>query len=206
MTTPDATVFRSAAFYMAVGKAFTLMAMVVPALAMIELLNQVWHGTVSEWLGIRVGDRLAIFRFYTAPFLHFGWDHLRINSSAIIILGTFALAGGMGRFLGSTAIIATASGFGVWFFTPPGTLVVGASGVIFGWMGLLILRGLLEHTWWHLAVVIVVGLLYGWQLTNSMVSTDPSIAWQGHVGGFVGGLFAAFVLRRTPPKPKDEKK
>jgi membrane associated rhomboid family serine protease len=198
-------VFRSPAFYSAVGKAFVVMCMVVPALAVVVLLDQAWHGHIVEWLGIRSGDRWAIFRFYTAPFLHFGWDHLRLNSSPIVILGTLVLAGGTSRFFTATAIVATTSGFAVWFFTPPGTLVVGASGVIFGWVGLLILRGLLEHTWWHLVVALVVGFLYGWELTNNLVSSDPAIAWQGHVGGFVGGLFAAVVLRVKPAKPEPKK-
>jgi membrane associated rhomboid family serine protease len=135
-----------------------------------------------------------------APFLHFGWDHLLANSYAIIILGTFALAAGTKRFLVATWLIAMASGLAVWFLTPAGTLVLGASGVAFGWLGLLFMRGLVERSWWHLAVALIAGLLYGAQL-SLMVPKDESISWQGHLFGFIGGAVAGLVTRRPSPKP-----
>ena len=38
-----------------------------------------------------------------SPFLHAGWDHLYGNAVPLILLGTFALAGGGRRFVWSTA-------------------------------------------------------------------------------------------------------
>jgi len=181
------------------------MCLVVPSLAVVKLIDQAMHGQLNVWLGIRPKDPGGLIRIYSAPFVHSGWDHLVANSSPLIILGTFVLAGGFGRFTGATLLIMTASGLGVWFLTPPDYLVTGASGVIFGWIGLLFVRGIIEHTWWHLAVALIVGLLYGWQL-NLLVPKDESISWQGHLFGFAGGMVAAVATRRKPPKPKEEKK
>ncbi len=83
----------------------------------------------------------------------------------------------------------------MWFLTPPNYLVLGASGVIFGWLGLLFTRGLVERSLWHLAVALIVGLLYGWQLIL-LVPTDEQVSWQGHLFGFAGGMLAAVVTRR----------
>ena len=118
----------------------------------------------------------------------------------LIITGTFVLATGLGRFLGITGLIALISGLGVWFTGDPGTVVVGASGVIFGYLGYLLVRGIVERSLWGVAVGVVVGLLYGAQLVL-LVPTDERISWQGHLFGFVGGVLAAILFRRPRPKP-----
>jgi membrane associated rhomboid family serine protease len=87
------------------------------------------------------------------------------------------------------------SGLGVWFTGSPGSVVVGASGVIFGYLGLLFMRGIVERSWWNLGVVLLVGLLYGWQLIG-IFPTDERISWQGHLFGLLGGLVAAVIFRR----------
>ena len=46
-----------------------------------------------------------------------------------------------------------------------------------------------------LAVALVAGLLYGWQLVL-LLPGDNRISWQGHLFGFAGGILAAIFLRR----------
>ncbi|HEY7225708.1 MAG TPA: rhomboid family intramembrane serine protease [Micromonosporaceae bacterium] len=197
MTYPDESArFGSPAFYAAVGRAFVVMCAVVPVLALLVLANMRTNGALNLRLGIRPHQLSGLDGILFAPFLHNGWDHLLANSSPIIILGTFALAAGTRRFLIATWLIIVVSGLGVWFLTPPNYLVLGASGVAFGWLGLLFMRGLVERSWWHLAVALVAGLLYGWQLTL-LVPRDESISWQGHLFGFLGGVLAAILTRRS---------
>ena len=112
------------------------------------------------------------------------------------------LAGGASRFIWSTLLIAVVSGLGVWAATPAGYLVVGASGIIFGWLGLLLMRGVVDRSLWNFAVVVIVGLLYGWHL-SALFPTDLRISWQGHLFGFVGGLCAAILFRRPRPEESD---
>ena len=77
-------------------------------------------------------------------------------------------------------------------------MVVGASGVIFGYLGILLTRGIVERSWWNFAVVLLVGLLYGWQLVG-ILPTDERISWQGHLFGLLGGVVAAILFRRRRP-------
>lgn len=191
----DANRFGTQAFYAALGRAFVAMCTVVPGLALIELLDQRLDGRLDMQLGIRPHRVSGLDGILFAPFVHSGWEHLLANSSPLILLGTFALAAGTKRFLVATWIIAIVSGLGVWFLTPPHYVVVGASGVIFGWLGLLFMRGLVEGSLWHLAVAFIVGLLYGWQLVL-LLPTDDQISWQGHLCGFAGGMLAALLTRR----------
>jgi membrane associated rhomboid family serine protease len=191
----DVSRFGTQAFYAALGRAFVAMCAVVPVLAFIEFVDQRLHGRLDAIAGIRPHQVSGLDGILLAPLVHDGFAHLVANSAPLILLGTFVLAAGTRRFLIATLIITIASGLGVWFLTPPNYLVIGASGVIFGWLGFLLMRGIVEHSLWNLGVSIVVGLLYGWQLI-AVLPTDERVSWQGHLFGFLGGMASAIVLRR----------
>jgi membrane associated rhomboid family serine protease len=88
----------------------------------------------------------------------------------------------------------------VWIIGDPRSVVVGASGVVFGYLGLLFTRGFVERSWWNLGVAAFIGLLYWYQLYN-VLPTDQPISWQGHLLGLVGGVVSAIVFRRRRPRP-----
>jgi len=198
----DAARFGTEAFYASLGRAFVTMCAVIPFLFLIEAIDKgIGNGQLDIAGGIipRRVDGLDGVLF--SPFLHAGWDHLYGNAVPLILVGTFALAGGSRRFIWSTAVIMLVSGLGVWFVGDPGSVVVGASGVIFGYLGLLVTRGLVERSWWNLGVAAFIGLLYWYQLYN-ILPTDQPISWQGHLLGLVGGAVAAILFRRKRYKPQ----
>ncbi|GAA4694490.1 rhomboid family intramembrane serine protease [Phytohabitans rumicis] len=204
-TTPsgDPNRFGTEAFYAALGRAFVAMCAIVPVLFVIEACDG-WLNNSFDAAGGIVPRRInGLDGVFFAPFLHHGFDHLYSNSVPLILLGTFVLAAGGRRFLYATIFIVLASGLGVWFTGSPNTVVVGASGVIFGYLGLLLMRGLVERSWWNLGVVVLVGLLYGWQLLAGILPGDPQVSWQGHLFGFLGGLVAAILFRRRHPRYDD---
>ena len=195
------TKFGTPAFYAALGRAFVTMCAVIPVLFLIEVIDQgLGGGSLDVAAGIipRRVDGLDGVLF--GPFLHAGWDHLYGNAVPLILVGTFALAGGTRRFVWSTALIMLISGLGVWLIGKPNSVVVGASGVIFGYLGLLFTRGFVERSWWNLGVAGFIGLLYWYQLYN-VLPTDQPISWQGHLLGLFGGAVAAVLFRRRRPQP-----
>lgn len=199
-TTRSAAVnqFGTEAFYASLGRAFVSLCAVVPVLFAIEALDQ-WLSLNLDTLGGIIPRHVqGIDGVVFAPFLHASWDHLYGNSVPLILLGTFALAPGWRRFVWSTVLIMIVSGLGVWFIGDPGSVVVGASGVIFGWLGLLFARGLVERSWWNLGVTALVGLLYWWQL-SSIFPTNQAVAWQAHLIGLVAGMVAAVIFRAKRP-------
>ena len=98
-----ATKFGTVAFYASLGRAFVTMCAVIPFLFLIEVID---IGARSGYLDVAGGiiphrlDGLDGVLF--SPFLHAGWDHLYGNSVPLILVGTFALAGGARRFICST--------------------------------------------------------------------------------------------------------
>jgi membrane associated rhomboid family serine protease len=198
----DPSRFGSDAFYSALGRAFVAMCAAVPVLFLIELIDNLTGNELQRDGGIQPHAIRGLDGIVLAPFLHANFEHVTANSVPLILLGTFVLAAGTRRFLIATTFIALVSGLGVWLIGNPGTLVVGASGVIFGYFGLLIVRGVVERSWWNIAVALLIGLLYGWQLVGVLPAVDSNISWQGHLCGFVGGMVAAILVRRRRPRPE----
>ncbi|WP_249714041.1 rhomboid family intramembrane serine protease [Rhizomonospora bruguierae] len=187
--------FGTEAFYAALGRAFVAMCAVVPVLFLIEVIDRGMGQALDVAGGIRPGHLTGLDGVIFAPFLHASFAHLYGNSVPLILLGTFVLAAGTRRFLWSTGVIMLVSGLGVWFTGDRDSIVVGASGVIFGYLGLLLARGVVDRSWWHLGVGALIGLLYGWQIIG-VLPADPSVSWQGHLFGFIGGVLAAVLFRR----------
>jgi membrane associated rhomboid family serine protease len=193
------TPFGSDAFYASLGRAFVAMCAVVPVLFGIEMLDWWLGADLDVRYGIQPKRIEGLDGVVASPFLHVDFAHLYSNSVPLILLGTFVLAAGARRFLWSTVVIALSSGLGVWFLGDPRSVTVGASGVIFGYLGLLLARGLVEHSWWNLGVGLLIALLYGWQIIG-VLPADPQVSWQGHLFGFLGGLVSAALFRNGRPK------
>jgi membrane associated rhomboid family serine protease len=194
--------FGTDAFYASLGRAFFTMCAVIPVLFLIEAIDiAIGAGRLDMAGGIIPHHLDGLDGVLFSPFLHAGWDHLYGNAVPLILVGTFALAGGTKRFIWSTLVIMLISGLGVWFIGKPDTVVVGASGVIFGYLGLLVMRGIVERSWWNLGVAAFIGLLYWYQIYN-ILPTDQPISWQGHLLGLIGGMVAAVLFRRRRVKPQ----
>jgi membrane associated rhomboid family serine protease len=190
---PDANRFGTDAFYAAIGRAFVVMCAFVPVLFVIEMLDVALDDRLQNNFGVDPRRLDGLDGIVFSPFLHVDFEHLAANSVPLILMGTFVLADGARRFLLSTALIALVGGIGEWLITDRNT--VGASGVIFGYFGLLLARGFVERNWWNIGVSLLIGLVYGGLLLGVLPS-DPSISWQGHLCGFIAGLIAAVVFRR----------
>ncbi|MCZ7417397.1 MULTISPECIES: rhomboid family intramembrane serine protease [unclassified Streptomyces] len=156
-------------------------------------------GPIVREYGIQPRDTDELLDIFPAAFLHFGWDHVLANTVPLVIFGFLAALRGMGRFLGVVLVIIVTSGLGVWLTAPAGTNTAGASGVVFGLFGYLLVRGFVERDALDITAGITVLLLYG-SILWGVLPTSSGVSWQGHLFGLIGGVLAAFWLRRTPPR------
>ncbi len=178
-------------------------AVVATVLAVMWLLEVVDAGTGGQLdaYGIRPRTLDGLEGIPLSPFLHAGFGHLMSNSAVLAVLGVVAyVAVSLGRFLALVAITTLTSGLGAWTFGATGSVVVGASGVIFGLLGFLLVRGLVERSPGSITVSIMVLLVYGGTITGVLPGM-PFVSWQSHLFGFLGGVAAAFWLRRRPAVP-----
>jgi membrane associated rhomboid family serine protease len=129
-----------------------------------------------------------------APLLHAGWQHLVANTVPLLVLGFLAMAGGLRQWIAVTALIWLVAGVGVWLTAPPHTVTVGASGLIFGWLTFLLVRGWFNRSVWQILLGVVLFALWGGALWGLLPGT-PGISWQGHLFGAIGGILAAYLAR-----------
>ena len=130
-----------------------------------------------------------------APFLHGGLDHLIGNSVPFVILGFLTLLRGQAIFFAATVVIAVVAGAGTWFLGEDGSTHIGASGLIFGYFGFLVMAGFFERSLKSVVVALVVGFIYG-GLIWGVLPGQQGISWEGHLFGLIGGVIAAYFLTR----------
>lgn len=154
-------------------------------------------GRRLDGLGIEPRKPGELVDIVPAAFTHFGFGHLASNSLPLLVLGFIAALRGIGRFLAVSFAVIVVSGLGVWAVAPAHTNTAGASGLIFGLFGYLLIRGFVDHRALDIVVGLFVGALYGSILWGVLPSAH-GVSWQGHLFGLLGGVAAAFVFRERP--------
>jgi len=170
---------------------------------MVAVLAVVWAVQVANWsadyrlsleYGIRPRDRDSLAEVATAPFLHFSWVHLEGNSGPLFIFGFLAAYRGVGRFLGLTALVVLASGLGAWATATAGTVGAGASGVVFGYFGYVLVKGAFDRHLVDVVVGLVMALCFAYQFVGLL--PREGIGWQAHLFGFLGGIVGGWLFRQ----------
>lgn len=134
------------------------------------------------------------------PFLHANLQHIVSNTVPLFILLTL-LAGSQANSRTVVVAIISVSGALLWLFGRP-AIHIGASGLIFGLMGFLIVSGLLERRFVPLLISILVIFLYGGTLLLGIVPRLGShVSWDGHfLGAVAGGVVAYILTSHSRPK------
>jgi membrane associated rhomboid family serine protease len=171
---------------------------VLAVLWAVQIVNWIDHYWLSRHFGIVARQPSRLPDIFTAPLLHWSFSHIEANSAPLFFLGFFAAYRGIRRFVGVTALIVVMSGLGSWLFSPTRTVGAGASGVVFGYFGYVVLRGLVERYLIDVIVGLVVAVSY-WSILQGVLPQDPHISWQAHLFGLIGGMVAALLLRQRVP-------
>ncbi len=178
------------------GAALVMLALLA-GLWLLEVLDLASGGSLDAY-GIETRDVDGLPEIFTAPFLHAGFDHLMSNTVPFGVLGFLVLLGGLRRWVLSSLTSIVSSGLFAWLLTPAGTIVLGASGLIFGWLTYLVVRGVWSRRPTQVLVGLAVLVVYG-GLIWGVLPGAAGISWQAHLGGAVGGVLAARLLHRGGP-------
>jgi membrane associated rhomboid family serine protease len=159
----------------------------------LELVDRVAYGGTLDRFGIQPREVGRLWGILVAPLLHVGWVHLASNTGPFIVLGWLVLLRGIRDFVVVSVCAILIGGLGVWIFGAANSIHVGASGVVFGYLGYLLARGYFERSVWSVVLAICAGILYGSVLWG-LVPGQRGISWEGHLFGLVGGVAAARLL------------
>jgi membrane associated rhomboid family serine protease len=191
------------AWTLGTGDAESLVAEARKALfVMVGFLAILWIVQLANWadayhlvvrFGIRPHDLGSLPDILAAPFLHLSWTHIESNSGPLFIFGFLAAYRGVLRFLWLTALVIVTSGLASWIFGDLGSIGVGASGVVFGYLGYILVRGFFDRHGIDILIGAVMALCFAYQFTVLLPKTG--IGWQDHIGGLVGGVVGGWLLR-----------
>lgn len=168
---------------------FTLV-LLIGFLWLLEIVDALIFRQRLNGFGIQPRHLFSIWHIYTAPFLHGSIGHLAANTGPLFVLGWLVIARGEDYFWRVTFLCATVAGLGVWLLAPYNSVHIGASGVIFGYFGFLLVRGYLERSPSAVLVAVLVALFYGGMLIG-VLPGQTGVSWQGHLFGFIGGVLSA---------------
>ena len=172
----------------------TILLSLVVLLWVIEFVDQlVFRGALDFWFGIHPRTLSGLWGILFAPFLHGNFAHLFANTVPLVTLGWLVMLRRTSDWFVVSVITALCSGLGTWLIGASGSTHIGASGVIFGYFGFLLLRGYFERSFVAIAFSILVTVLYG-SIIWGVLPNQPGISWEGHLFGFLGGVVAAWLL------------
>ncbi len=180
-------------------KALFVMVGFIAVIWIVQLANWADHYQLSLTYGIRPRDAGSLPDIVTAPFLHFSWAHIEGNSGPLFIFGFLAAYRGVTKFLGVTALVILTSGLGAWLTESSHSVGAGASGLVFGYLGYILVRGIFDRHPIDLLIGAVMALCFAYQF--SVLLPQAGIGWQAHIGGLVGGILAGWLLRDRRAAP-----
>jgi membrane associated rhomboid family serine protease len=185
-------------------RALFVMVGVLAVLWLIQIVNWADGYRLTFEYGIKGRDVASLPDIITAPFLHFSWSHIEGNSGPLFIFGFLAAYRGVAKFAVLTGLVVLTSGLAAWFAESPGTVGAGASGVVFGYFGYIMVRGFFDRHAIDILVGAVMALCFAYQFT--VLLPHAGIGWQAHIGGLVGGIAGGWLLRdktRSSAGPAD---
>jgi membrane associated rhomboid family serine protease len=151
-------------------------------------------------LGVIPRTTIGLRGILFGPFLHANLNHIVANSIPFLVLGWMVMLRDERHFIPVTVAGMLGSGLAAWLLGAAGSVHIGASGVIFGYLGFLMLAGWYARSVGSIVLSVVVTVLWGGLVLGMMPGT-PGISWQEHFGGFLGGALAARSFR-TPRQAK----
>ena len=159
----------------------------------VELVNAPLDHRLTS-LGIVPRSIPGLIGIPLSPFIHGSFGHVVSNTIPLLVLGGIIAFQGRQKLLEVSVIIIALGGTGVWLLGRS-SFHVGASGLVFGYFGYLVARGLYDRSAASILVAVAVFVLYG-GLLFGVLPVLSFVSWEGHLFGLMAGVFAARLNRR----------
>ena len=159
----------------------------------VEVVNGLIDHSLNTY-GLVPRTSMGLVGIPFSPFLHGSYLHVQSNAVGLLALGTLAVIRSGSRFPWVCLIIILAGGLGLWVIGRSATHV-GASGLVFGLFGYLLLKGFLDRSILSILVAVVVAGVFGWAILSGLLPTNDYVSWEGHLCGLAAGALAAIITR-----------
>jgi membrane associated rhomboid family serine protease len=158
----------------------------------VQLVNAGDHYALDRF-GLKPREADGLWGLVTMPFLHASFDHVLSNTIPLLAIGWILLLSGLRIWLIVTGVVVVLGGLLTWLVAPHG-IIVGASGMIFGWLGYLLARAYFSRRLKWMITAVLVLLFFGSLLYGLLPRDNSHVSWQAHLCGFLAGVVAGAVL------------
>lgn len=168
---------------------------IVILLWLVEILNSLVDHRLNSY-GIYPREIETLPGILLWPFLHGNFQHLIMNTTPLMVMGFLVALRGWKTFVKTTLLILVIGGLGVWIFGRS-AFHIGASGLVFGFLGFLVTVAIYERNLTTFAIAFFIAFYYG-GLIFGILPGDRFISWEGHLFGLLAGIISARLLAVTP--------
>ncbi|GIQ83534.1 peptidase S54, rhomboid [Kipferlia bialata] len=183
-------------------------ALILLTVWVVEIANLVvGHSLYTH--GIQPRAKRGLIGIVCAPFIHTSLGHTVSNSLPLLVLGGLVLAADRKRFIPLTACIILSTGVLVWLFART-AYHVGASGLVFGYLGALVVNAWTSRSVKGVAIAAVSLFLYK-GLIWGVLPTHGYLSWESHLFGLSAGACTVWYIdtrggaRKTEGKRERER-
>ena len=179
------------------------------AAALIAFVTLLWAVHVVNWIigygfnpafGLIPRQVSGLDGVIAMPLLHGSFAHLMANTLPLLVMGGLLVATTTRALLPVNAVVIGLGGGLVWLLGSS-AIHIGASGLVFGWFGFLVARGLVDRSPITLGAALLVGILYG-SILWGVLPGQPGVSWEAHLFGAIAGAVAAFLVRTHVHAPR----
>jgi len=162
-------------------------------LTLVEIINILSARSLNHY-GLIPRNTSGLIGIVSSVFLHGNLVHFISNIVPFALFSFLLLQHGTKRYIQVTLICIIATGLLVWLFGRNANHV-GASGLIYGYFGYLILAGFIAKKIKLIFISFFVGISYG-TLVFGVLPTMSYISWESHLFGLLVGLICAYKLNK----------
>jgi membrane associated rhomboid family serine protease len=174
------------------GGALIVMVAFAAVLWVVQIANAVDNHGLDRF-GLRPREVSGLWGVLTTPFLHASAWQLLSSTGPFVLIGWVILLSGVRTWLIVTGFVAVVGGLATWLIAPSG-LILGCSGLIFGWMGYLLARAYFSRRIAWIVVAVLVAFFFSGLFAGLLPSINSKSSWQAHVCSFVAGVLAGWLL------------
>lgn len=161
-------------------------------------------GSKQVEYGINPRNLSTLKNIFIAPFLHYNIQHLLANTIPIFVLTFFLNISYKSKALFIYFFITILASFLLWLLgraEKDNILLyhLGASISVFGLLGFLIFKGIIEKTFIDILISLITVFIYGSTIWGILPTQKP-VSWEGHFFGFITGILAAFLFKKRKLK------
>jgi membrane associated rhomboid family serine protease len=152
------------------------------------------HDYAFNRFGLKPREVDGLWGVLTQPFLHESYGHLLSNTVPLVGIGWVLMLSGIRVWLFVTATVIVLGGLATWVVGPSNTVIVGASGMVFGWLGYLLARAYFTRRLKWILTAVALLVFFGTLLGSLLPTVNARVSWQSHVCGFLAGIFVGWLL------------